>query len=68
MNVNGLGADSKKTQIMSLVEKDYPLLLGIQKTKMESLNHFLIYYFWNSTNCGFAFSDVTGSSGGMLTI
>nr|GEY62830.1 RNA-directed DNA polymerase, eukaryota, reverse transcriptase zinc-binding domain protein [Tanacetum cinerariifolium]GEZ01163.1 RNA-directed DNA polymerase, eukaryota, reverse transcriptase zinc-binding domain protein [Tanacetum cinerariifolium] len=51
---------NKKTWIMSLVEKDCPLSLCIQETKMQSFSQFMIN--------GFAFNDALGSSSGILMI
>ncbi|GJW13718.1 RNA-directed DNA polymerase, eukaryota [Tanacetum coccineum] len=68
VNCNGLGADCKKTWINSLVEKDSPMFLGIQETKLESINHTLVRALWPQQDVMFEYSSAIGASGGILTM
>nr|GEV07363.1 RNA-directed DNA polymerase, eukaryota [Tanacetum cinerariifolium] len=60
--------DKKKSWVRSMIGKDSPSLLGIQKTKMENIDLMLARSLWPRDNMDFAFSNSMGASGGILSI
>ncbi|GJY65533.1 putative RNA-directed DNA polymerase [Tanacetum coccineum] len=65
---NGLHTDNKKSWVKGIIDKESPLFLGVQETKMEGFYQALIRSFWPHPNFNFAFSSAIGASGGILTM
>lgn len=57
LNSNGVGDDNKKGWIRELVERNSPLCVGIQESKMDSLNIAIVRTLWPCNYGGFASSN-----------
>ncbi|GKD15769.1 RNA-directed DNA polymerase, eukaryota [Tanacetum coccineum] len=68
LNSNGLGGDVKKSWIRELIDRNSPSFLGVQETKLESVDQFLIWSLWSRNYAQYAFSASVGASGGILTM
>ncbi|GKD03685.1 RNA-directed DNA polymerase, eukaryota [Tanacetum coccineum] len=68
VNCNGLGAENKRSWIRNLIEKDSPMFLGVQETKIESFDPSFIRSLWPHSDVEFHFSSAIGASGGILTM
>ncbi|KAJ9536053.1 hypothetical protein OSB04_un000779 [Centaurea solstitialis] len=68
INCRGLGAIGKKDWIKQIVSKEKPDLVGIQETKLASLDSSQISSLWGGDDGRFTCSSSQGSSGGLVTI
>ncbi|GKC55650.1 nucleotide-binding alpha-beta plait domain-containing protein [Tanacetum coccineum] len=68
INCNGLGADRKIFWIKSLIEKHSPIFMGIQETKIDTFDSWVIKTIWPHSSTDFAFENAMGASGGILTM
>jgi exonuclease III len=67
-NIRGLGGLAKKNEIQKLIQRQRPVVICIQETKMEVIERSLCNWLWGSDDCDFAFKPSEGRSGGLLTI
>ncbi|GJX45123.1 putative nucleotidyltransferase, ribonuclease H, partial [Tanacetum coccineum] len=63
-----LGLDCKKIWVRDLISSERPMFLGIQETKVESIDHFLVNSLWSRPNVGFIYGGPAGAFGGLLTM
>nr|GEX65457.1 RNA-directed DNA polymerase, eukaryota [Tanacetum cinerariifolium] len=68
LNINGLGLDCKTNWVRDLVASECPLLFGIQKTNLDSINHLFVRSLWSRQNVDFIYSSSVGAFGGLLTM
>ncbi|GJU66160.1 RNA-directed DNA polymerase, eukaryota [Tanacetum coccineum] len=68
INCNGLGSNSKKSWIKSLIERDSPFFIGIQETKRESFDSFSVRSLWLKPFVDFVFSSSDRASAGLITL
>ncbi|XP_071735549.1 uncharacterized protein [Rutidosis leptorrhynchoides] len=69
LNIGGGVTSFNKHRWVSKLCKDHAItILGIQETKMSTLNHFAVKALWGNFNFKVAASCARGRSGGILTI
>nr|GEX92825.1 RNA-directed DNA polymerase, eukaryota, nucleotide-binding alpha-beta plait domain protein [Tanacetum cinerariifolium] len=67
-NMKGLGNKTKKGWIKELCHKPRINYVGIQETKLESIDLFSIKSFWGNLNFDHEISSSVGFSGGILCV
>ncbi|GJT18906.1 RNA-directed DNA polymerase, eukaryota [Tanacetum coccineum] len=68
INTNGIVGDNKKGWIRELVDRNSPLFVGIQESKLLSCDKNVIRSLWPRNYINFAVSNSVGASGGIITI
>ena len=66
LNVQGLAQKEKKYWVKEFCIKHKFNFVGLQETKMESIDLFCVRYCWGNNNFEFVHSDAVGKSGGIL--
>ncbi|GKF53779.1 RNA-directed DNA polymerase, eukaryota, partial [Tanacetum coccineum] len=68
INTNGIVGDNKKGWIRELVDRNSPLFVGIQESKLLSCDKNVIRSLWPRNYINFAVSNSVEASGGIITI
>ena len=68
INIRGLGSDDIVKWVKELCVVNKPYVLGIQETKMQSIDKGIIESMWGSDSYRFVVVDARGSSGGILLV
>ncbi|GKC64553.1 nucleotide-binding alpha-beta plait domain-containing protein [Tanacetum coccineum] len=63
LKCNGLGSIAKKNWVRDLSSLECPSFLGIQESKLSSIDMFLIHSLWPNGDIDFAFVGSDGASG-----
>ncbi|GKD18028.1 RNA-directed DNA polymerase, eukaryota, partial [Tanacetum coccineum] len=58
----------KKGWIQRIALSEKPMFFGVQETKMEFIDSFLVKSIWHRPNDDFSFASSTGASGGILSM
>jgi exonuclease III len=68
LNVQGLAQKAKKDWVKELCIKNKVNFLGLQETKMETIDLLSVRLCWGNLNFDYVHSDSIGNSGGILCI
>ncbi|GKD02121.1 RNA-directed DNA polymerase, eukaryota [Tanacetum coccineum] len=58
----------QKNWVRDISSCDEPVFFGIQESKLEDVDHFLIRSLWPRSHVDWAFSSSIGASGGIITM
>jgi len=67
-NVRGLGGFEKRNEVHWLVQEKLPFVAGLQESKLEMVDNFLVKSIWGCSPCGYSFQPSTGASDGLLSV
>ncbi|GJR98337.1 RNA-directed DNA polymerase, eukaryota [Tanacetum coccineum] len=68
LNVQGLAQKAKKDWVKELCVKNKVNFMGLQETKMRSIDLSSVRSCWGNSNFDYVHSDFVGNSGGILCI
>ncbi|GKF05549.1 RNA-directed DNA polymerase, eukaryota, partial [Tanacetum coccineum] len=68
LNVQGLAQKAKKDWVKELCNKNKVSFVGLQETKMESIDLLSVRLCWGNVNFDYVHSDSIGNSEGILCI
>ena len=68
LNVQGLTQKAKKDWVGELCTKNKVNFVGLQETKMESIDLFTVRSCWGNSTFDYVHSDSVGNSGGILCL
>lgn len=66
LNCRGLGSSGKCGEINELLKDEKVSILGLQETKLETINMALVRSIWGNSDVEFSFGSSVGASGGTL--
>jgi hypothetical protein len=65
-NVRGISAPGRKTQILDMLQKRHPSIIGFQETKKESFSDSYLKSLGGSSNFSWNHLPSNGTAGGIL--